>query len=168
MNSRSIWLHTLVIGVFVVLQTTLLKNINIKGVTPDLAFIILVFSANYQGSFKGQITGFLTGLLKDFLSLAPLGFHAFIQTLVGAMLGTFKGKIFIDPVLVPVLLVTVSTFIKRFVGFILMGLFAKESAGQFFAVSFFIEVGINAFLAPFVYALMRLVSLVRLHDKEEY
>ncbi|HOV63180.1 MAG TPA: rod shape-determining protein MreD [Spirochaetia bacterium] len=168
MNSKSIWLHTLVIGSFIAIQSTLLKNISIKGITPDIAFVILVFSVNYQGAFKGQITGFITGLLKDFLSVSPLGFHAFIHVVIASMLGSIKGKIFIDPILVPVLMVTVSTFLKRFFGFILMSIFSHESAGQFFSIALLIEIGINAFLAPFVYALMKAVSLIRPREREEY
>ena len=82
-DHRPVILTILLLGAVVLLQTTVLGIVAVGGVTPDLQLILLVFLALRRGSMSGQLAGFAGGLLEDLVSLAPLGFHALVRTLVG-------------------------------------------------------------------------------------
>ncbi|HUX21203.1 MAG TPA: rod shape-determining protein MreD, partial [Spirochaetia bacterium] len=97
MTVSGFWPVTILVGVFVILQSTVLKNVRIFDVKPDVAFIIFMFTSTRQGSFRSELTGFSTGLVQDFLSLAPLGFNALIRTIIGFVYGLLRGRFFLDP-----------------------------------------------------------------------
>jgi rod shape-determining protein MreD len=164
---RATLLATLFCGAAVVLQSTLLHRVALRGVKPDLALIILVFTAVRRGSMTGQVAGFASGILEDLLSLSPVGFHALTRTLIGFLFGRMEGNIFLDPILMPLLLTVIATVLKGLVASIAVALFAIAAPGfRVFAGPLWIEVGYNAFLAPFVFALLGLVKALKPRDKE--
>ena len=69
MNStvKQILLSSALLGIAVLLQSTILKYIAIVGVKPDLSLIILVFIAIRTGSMVGQTSGFFAGLIQDII-----------------------------------------------------------------------------------------------------
>ncbi len=157
----SILLHTALMCGLVVLQTVAFPSGLVRGATPDLALILLCFSANHHGSYRGELSGFATGVVLDALSLAPLGFHAFIRTVIGYVSGVFRGKIFIDPILVPVLIIAAATLLKAVMGYGLASVFAPDVAPTVFSGRFGIEIGLNALVAPFFFALLKSLHLIR-------
>ena len=161
MNLSGIAVHTALMAGFTVLQTTVLRNGVIAGANPDIALLILVFSASQHGSLKGEGAGFVTGLLRDFLSLAPLGFNAFVGTVMGYLYGISKGKLFVDPILMPVLLGTIATVVKAVLSILLLAIFAPEQTRTVFGARFGVEVGLNALIAPFLYGLLHLAGVFR-------
>ncbi|MCK4540844.1 MAG: rod shape-determining protein MreD [Spirochaetales bacterium] len=168
MNQAGFVFHTLLIALSVILQSTLLRGMVIRGATPDIALIILVFSAHHLGEFRSLFSGFISGLIEDFLSLSPLGFHAFLKTLIGYLNGLFKGKIFFDPIFIPMIVVLIATTIKAGLGFLLLSLFNPAQAAGIFQISFWIELGMNVVLAPFIFALLKLFRILRPTEKEGY
>ncbi len=161
-------ISAIVIGAFVLIQTTLLSKITIFGVTPDIAMIILVCISIRNGSMVGQISGFATGILEDLLSLSPLGFHCFIKTATGFLFGLFRGSVFIDPVLIPLLIGVIATVFKGLVASFL-SIFIKfpGTIYDIFSVKLWIEVGFNAVLSPFIFALLGLFKIFKTNPKEE-
>ena len=166
MNRRTFLFHTILLLVFAVLQTTLLKRVDIAGVVPDLVFVLLIFSSVYQGSLRAQGSGFLVGLLQDILSLAPPGFNAFICTLSAFICGLFKGTIFFDPVLMPILFTGIGTIFKNILAFILKLIFIDGRPAALFTRELWIEVGLNVLLAPIVFGLLKLFKVVRMNERE--
>ena len=141
-----------------VLQSTVLGFVAIAGVQPDLVVVVLAFVANKNGSMVGQLAGLGAGIVLDLMGLAPLGFYALIYALLGAAFGVTRGKVFVDPIFVPVLFAVVAVIIK--------GLFAAGIAGVFgvtgvvprvFSTTYLIELGYTAILAPVFFGLLRLV-----------
>jgi len=165
---KKTWLPSLIIVICVVIQSTLLRNISILNVTPDIALILLVFFSNNRGSMRGQIAGFASGIVEDFLSLSPMGFHAFIKTVIGYLYGFTHGKIFIGPIFMPMIFVGVATFTKSLLGFIIFSIFLKEYSATLFDYKFLIELGENVFLAPFIFAFMGLFKIFRAEDRVGY
>ena len=161
MNLSGIVVHSGLIGGFIVLQSTLFQNGLIRGAVPDIALLLLVFSANQHGSMKGEGAGFATGLLHDFLSLAPLGFHALIGTLIGFLGGLSRGRLILDPILIPVMFAVVATLLKALLSIILFALFLPELVGTVFNVQFGITLGLNALIAPFLYSLLHFARIFR-------
>ncbi len=158
---------TLLIVLSVVLQSTALRWIALKGVVPDLALIVLVFTAVRRGSMTAQLSGFAGGLVEDLLSLSPLGFHAFFRTVVGFFYGLTSGNIFVDPILMPVILVMIATVVKGLIASLLVAFLAVPAAGfGVFAGPLWIELGYNAILAPFLFGLLGLVKPLRSREKE--
>ena len=154
-------LHTALMCGFIVLQSVVFPAGLIRGAVPDLALILLCFSAHHHGSYRGELSGFAGGIVLDALSLAPLGFHALIRTFIGFLYGLFRGKIFIDPIFVPVVMVVVATIIKAILGYLLSAIFAPEIATTVFSERFGIELGLNAVIAPFFFALLKALGMVR-------
>ncbi|TVR92847.1 MAG: rod shape-determining protein MreD [Spirochaetaceae bacterium] len=143
-----------------ILQTNALRFVSPAAVIPDLALIILVFFAHRNGSFPGQIAGFFTGLLLDFLSLAPLGFFAFIYTVIGFVFGATKDRIVLDGVVLPFVALFLATLVKILTAGALAGVFSIETASiGLLSSRAWIEIGLTALLAPLLFALMSMMGI---------
>jgi rod shape-determining protein MreD len=126
--------------------------IAIRGVQPDLVLLLLVFYANSEGSYRAQGTGIIVGLVEDFMSLAPLGFHLLLRATVGLLFGQSRNKIFLDPFIMPALMVFAAMAVKALYGLIIGGIFGIESVTEHvLSVSYLIEVGYNVLLAPLLF-----------------
>jgi rod shape-determining protein MreD len=164
---KAFLLSTGMIALAVVLQSTLLHWVAIRGVIPDLGLIILVFVAIRRGSMTAQLSGFATGLIEDVLSLSPLGFHALIRTVVGFLYGLTVGSIFVDPILMPVLLTIIATLFKALISSLLVSFLSIPAEGfSVFTGPLWIEMGYNAVLAPFLFALLGLLKVLKPQNKE--
>lgn len=158
--------HTIIITLLAVLQSVVFRHGLIAGVTPDFALVMLLFSSIQHGSFKAQTAGFISGLVQDVLSITPLGFHALSRTLIGFLYGIFKGKLFMDPILVPMLLATFGTFLKAVLSFLTFSAFAHEYAAVVFTRSLGVELGLNALIAPFLFAVFKLAGVFKATREE--
>lgn len=168
MSLSGFWPTTILVAIFVVLQSTILKNVRIFDVKPDFALVIFLLTSTRQGSFKAQMTGFTTGLVQDFLSLSPIGFNALIRTVLGYLYGLLKGKLFIDPIFFPILIAVVGTLFKYLFSYILMAMFiSSAAAATVFSSHMWIEMGINSFFAPFIFALLKLARFVQMRERDE-
>jgi rod shape-determining protein MreD len=168
MSLSGFWPTSILIAIFVVLQSTILKDFRIFDVKPDIALLIFLLTSTRQGSFRSQLTGFGTGLIQDFLSLSPIGFNALIRTILGYLSGLLKGKLFIDPIFFPILIAVVGTFLQYLSSYILMLMFVSSaSAATVFSSHTWIEMGINSFFAPFVFALLKLAKFVQMRERDE-
>ena len=141
----------------VLLQSTLLNRIAIKGVRPDLALIVLIFVSMRRGSMVGQVSGFAAGIFEDLMNVSPLGFHSLMRTLIGYLYGIFAGNVFIDPFLMPMILTVIATILKGLLAGIISAIFGIASSGFItFTGRLWIEVAYNGVLAPFLFALLGL------------
>jgi rod shape-determining protein MreD len=164
---KAILISSALLAAAVLLQSTLLRWVALKGVKPDLALVVMVFVAVRRGSMSAQLAGFLSGLTEDLLSLSPLGFHAMVRTTLGFLYGLTEGSIFMDPILVPVLLTLTATVLKGLLGALMVVIFGLPAAGfRVFAGPLWIEAGYNLVLAPFLFAVLRLIRAFRPRDKE--
>ena len=155
-----------VLSLLVLLQTNVLRIIAIGGAVPDLALIVLVYLANRNGSMAGQLSGFIAGIVQDLVSLAPLGFHAFVRTLTGYLFGLTRGNIFVDPILVPVLIVLAATVLKGILTALIAAVFGVVSAfSGLFSTTFLIEILYNSVLAPFIFGLLSLIRPLQLDTR---
>ena len=139
-----------------ILESTLLVKIAIfKGVVPDLALCILVYSAFVNGTMTGQVSGFFSGLARDFLSGAPLGLNCLVRTLIGALAGIFKGAFFLDFFLIPVILCTLATIAKALIYFVLSLIIVTVPVYSLTSPIFWIEAGLNAISSPLLFLLLK-------------
>ena len=153
--------------VCILLQSTILSRVALRGVRPDLALIVLVFVSLRRGSMVGQVSGFVTGFLEDLMNVSPLGFHSLLRAVLGFLFGLLSGNVFVDPFLMPMILTVVATILKGLLAGIVSAVFGVTASGFItFAGRLWIEVGYNGLLAPFLFALLGLFRVFKQAEKE--
>jgi len=151
----------------ILLQSTILGRIAIRGVRPDLAMLVLVFVSVRRGPMVGQVSGFASGFLEDLMNVSPLGFHSLLRTVIGYLFGLLSGNVFIDPFLMPIILAVVATLLKGLLSGVVSALFGIASSGFItFTGRIWIEMGYNGIVAPFLFALLNLFKVFKQADKE--
>jgi len=162
-------LTTLALVICILLQSTVLKFIALRGVKPDLALIVLIFVSMRRGSMVGQVSGFATGFLEDVMNVSPLGFHSLMRTVIGYLYGMLSGNVFIDPFLMPIILTVVATLLKGVLAGIISAIFGLTASGFItFTGRIWIEIGYNGVIAPFLFALLNLFKVFKQTDKEGF
>ena len=167
MIKRIIWVVVFII-VAVLLESTIFSRLAIHiHAVPDLALGILVYSAYVNGIMTGQLTGFFSGFLIDLLSSSPLGLNALIRTLVGAITGLLKGTFFLDLIFLPMALCAGATIFKA-VSYFLLHLFLPGAVPVYSIIgfTFWVELGLNAFSAPFLFGFLKLFESILTEQKE--
>ncbi len=164
---RTIFFTVLTMAVCILLQSTILGKVAIRGVRPDLALIVLIFVSMRRGPMVGQVSGFATGFLEDLMNVSPLGFHSLLRTVIGYVYGLLSGNVFIDPFLMPIILTVVATILKGILAGIVSAIFGLAASGFItFTGRLWIEVGYNGVIAPFLFALLNLFKMFKQADKE--
>lgn len=142
-----------------VIQSTLLENIIPMNIVPDFALIMLIAAAWRYGSLTGEVSGFLIGLGFDAMSLAPLGFHAFLFGLIGYLFGRMQDNIAPGPIFFPAVAALIATLIKYSGSYILSLVFGMNSGAiRYFSLDAVWELLINMLFAPLVFFLVSLVG----------
>ena len=140
-----------ILGVLLLLQTTLLSYVVVAGTKPDVLLVVFVILATINGSFASQIVGFILGLIIDMVSLAPLGFHAFIFSLAGYIFGLGRGKVYFDPLVMPALLGFLATIYYTITGFLLSFVFRLGYPwNSWFHMGLVFQMVLNILLTPLV------------------
>src|SRR5438067_6311088 len=81
----------LLLLVALLLHTTLLPEIRIFGVMPDVMLLLAIVAGLEAGPSYGALLGFVSGMLSDLFLPTPLGLSALVFTLVGYVVGVTKG-----------------------------------------------------------------------------
>ncbi len=166
MNKRKLIIIILVLAAATVIESTVVRMYFKDIIMPDLALLIIIFYANSRGAMEGQLSGFAAGLTEDFISLSPLGFNCIIKTVMGYLLGFTRNKVYFDPILFPVVIAAVATLLKGFLAVLTGSIFLESGeAPLVFTSRFAVEVLLNSFTAPFIFALMKLFKLYRIDDR---
>lgn len=94
-----------------VLQSTLFQAIQIRGIMPNTAIILIVSYALLRGSLEGALVGFFCGLLQDVYFGTSLGFFSCLGMLTGYFSGKASQNFYRENYLIPLLLCTIATFL---------------------------------------------------------
>ncbi len=156
----------LLVGILLA-ETTLLKNISFMDSRPSIYFVCFVFIAYSQRDISGIVTGFILGLVVDFISVSPLGVTSFGLSVIGFMLGSMRGKIFVDPIFVPMILAVVSSFVFSIISVFIFSIFNIETSLTVFSTRLLVYLFMNAIIAPVCYGLLRLSGIVPQYIREE-
>ncbi|AEE91682.1 Rod shape-determining protein MreD [Tepidanaerobacter acetatoxydans Re1] len=97
--------YVLVLGVLVLVQTTLSNFIGIFGVKPDLPLVFALCMAMVKNEKAGALTGLMNGFLDDILFGRFLGLNTIAKSIAGYVVGLgsrnlYKGRVVITMVLV--------------------------------------------------------------------
>jgi rod shape-determining protein MreD len=147
---------TAIVFVAVVLQSSIVSTIEIRGGTPDLVLVTLVAIALLRGAIWGAAAGFAAGLLLDTGSLARLGETSLLLTVAGYWIGRYGETTGRDRTHAPVLSVAVVTVLYA-VGALALHVMLGDpvDAGTVLLGALIPGVVLNLLLTFPVYALVR-------------
>jgi rod shape-determining protein MreD len=81
----------LVLLLALVAHISLLPQVRIAGVMPDVMLLVAVAAGLVAGPTYGALVGFVSGMLADLLLPTPLGLSALVFTLAGYLVGVTQG-----------------------------------------------------------------------------
>jgi rod shape-determining protein MreD len=77
----------LVIILFVTVQQTLILDLHLGGIHPDIMILVPILAGIVGGPSQGASMGFIAGLVADLFLPTPFGLSALVGTLVGFAVG---------------------------------------------------------------------------------
>jgi len=113
-----IWLGVIVTTI--IIQSTLLPLIAIKGICPDMLLVVVVSYALLSGKEKGVGMGFFAGLLQDLAFGNIFGINTLSKLATGYIFGLAERKVFKEHVLLPVAATAVATVFNGSVIFMVL------------------------------------------------
>ena len=139
-----------VLVVAVLLQSTVLAELRLAGVRPDLLVLAVVAVAMASDATTGAAFGFVTGLVADLLFDLPVGVSALVYTATGFAVGAVRVYVTSHRPLVHLVLVGAASLASAWCCGLLLRVFdlstwaAVVRAGPLVAL-------FNLLLTPFVY-----------------
>jgi rod shape-determining protein MreD len=142
--------------VTVVLQVSILSDVEIVHGRPQLLLVVVVCIALLRGAIFGAVAGFAAGLLADTGVFGTLGFTSLLLTLAGYWVGRYGETTGRDRAHAPLLSVVVVTLLYQFGALILHFVLGEPApAREVLLISLLPTLIVNAALTIPVYALAR-------------
>ena len=88
--------NILLIALTLLVQSTLGSLMEIQGVRPDFAILMLMLLASRGSTVTSIMYGFIIGFLQDAYSPEFLGANAFSMSLMGFILGEFRERLAVE------------------------------------------------------------------------
>jgi len=143
-----------------------MHSIEIMGIIPNTAIIIIVSFAFMRGEKEGAVIGFIVGILQDIFFGRSIGINAFLGMLTGYFCGKLYVDFFTENFLIPLLLTSVGTFLYEFVFYLLnFLLFGYTNVIYFLRAVILPETAYTALFSVFLYKLFYIINC-RLEERE--
>jgi len=139
------------------LQSTVLAELRLAGVRPDVLVLSVVAVAMASGPTSGAVFGFSAGLVADLLFDLPVGVSALVYTAVGFAVGTVRLYVTSHRPLVHLALVGAASLASVWCSGLLLRVF-DLSSWEAVARSAPLVALYNLLLAPFVYPVVRALA----------
>jgi rod shape-determining protein MreD len=141
-------------------QSTVLAQLTILGVVPNLVLVVVVVLAYLDGERVGVVAGFFGGLLLDLqLEQAIIGLAALLYTLIGYGVATARRLSAKESVWTPVLMVAGASAVAEFGYAGLSIILGREWVGlAITAKRAGLVVLYDTLLTPFVFPLVRRIA----------
>lgn len=101
-----------------ILQTTLLQALQIRGVLPNTAVILIVSYALLRGSTEGAMVGFFAGLLQDIFFGTSLGYFTLLGMVTGYFAGRGNHNFYRENYFMPIMVCSIAVFLYETVIYI--------------------------------------------------
>lgn len=88
MTTRAVTRVGLVVLLFVLVQQTLILDLRIGGIHPDIMILLPIVAGVVGGPSRGASMGFAAGVVADLFLPTPFGLSALVGTLIGFAVGT--------------------------------------------------------------------------------
>jgi rod shape-determining protein MreD len=92
-TARAVLRGLLVVVVTLLLQETIVLDLTVHGVHPDIMVLLPVAAGIAAGAEEGAVVGFVAGMAADLLLPTPFGLSALVGCLVGFAVGATTGSI---------------------------------------------------------------------------
>ena len=102
-----------------ILNSTILEQVKLHGVKPDLFIVIVVCIAVLRNDIEGSLLGFVCGIIRDIFFGKSLGFFALLYMLTGYLCGRPFKYFYRENYFVPMLLCFCATIFFESCVFIL-------------------------------------------------
>jgi rod shape-determining protein MreD len=146
----------LLLCVSALLQSTLLPQVKLFGVQPDLVLLTVVSWSLLRGSQEGMLWALIGGLALDALSSARLGVNTLPLLLISFLAGLWqRGMVRLD-ILIPLLATPVATLVYQSAMVALLKLLGWPGTwGASLRHSILPSMLLNTLLMPALYVLLR-------------
>lgn len=160
MSKKVIFYSTVIaiVTLFIVIQSVVFPLFFTNDYMPDLSLIAIVYFSINFGKSIGQVLGFVSGLIIDSLSGVPFGLNSMVRLIMGFSLGFFEGKIFLDKVLLPIIMISICTVMKFLLFLVISFVFPIDLNINFFSLRYLVELGMNIIFTPFIFILFDLLA----------
>ena len=101
----------------VILQTTLVPQIAIAGIAPDLIFLLVIYLSLQRQTLIGIWTAFFLGLLQDVAGGGILGLNAMLLLGLAYLALYLRQKFFQENFVSQILIILLFTFLHQFLAF---------------------------------------------------
>lgn len=148
------------IVVALALQSTVLAQVTVLGVIPQVVLVVVVSLAYSDGERVGVVSGFFAGLLLDLLlPQSIIGLTSLVYTLIGYGVGSSRQYAPQESVWTPVLVVALSSAVAE-VGYALLAIILGQPwvSIAFTAKVVGLVVLYNTLLTPFVFPIANRVA----------
>jgi rod shape-determining protein MreD len=139
----------------VVLQLSIMANVDVLGGHPNLLLVSVVCIALLRGAVFGAVAGFSAGLLADTGVFGTLGFTALLLTLAGYWAGRYGETTGRDRAHAPVLSVAVVTILYQVAALVLRFMLGEHAPAGLVLTALVPTILLNLILTVPVYALVR-------------
>lgn len=110
-----------------VIQTSILGYFNLRGVTPNMVLLIVVYYALSKTPAKSQFYGFCFGILEDCLSGSILGMNAVSKTIIGFFGGYIRRQILISNIFIQAAIIFFASIIDGHLIYLYMNVFGDKT-----------------------------------------
>ena len=141
--------------VTVVIQLSIMAQVDILGGHPNLLLVTLVCVALLRGAIFGAVAGFSAGLLADTGVFGTLGFTALLLTLAGYWTGRYGETTGRDRAHAPMLSIAVITILYQIAALVLRFMLGQNAPGGAIFAGLVPTVFLNLILTLPVYAFTR-------------
>lgn len=155
----------LLLGVVLILQTTIMDYLSVYGVKPDLVMLLVIFNGFLLGPREGAFLGFAGGIIEDLFSGSYIGINALTKMVAGYLAGISGERLYKENSLVVSGVTFFSTTVGLLVNYLLL-LYLKIHM-PFFHTLFRVILPTalyTAVLVPFFYK--RVLHLVIIKNKD--
>ena len=150
----------IIIIVTYLLQITIIPELTVFGINPNLILIVVCSIAFLFGSTSGGVVGFCCGMLIDLYYGRNIGLNALLYLYIGIVLGSFNKRIFKDNYLVILVFMIFTTFIYEMITYVYIVMTYSQSINILSFLSNVISlILINTILSFFIYPMLLKINL---------
>lgn len=100
----------------VIVQSTLVPQVNIGGYAPDVLLIVVVMHALLFGLYEGAVFGFFAGLAEDLLGGGIFGVGLLSKLFLGIVFGLLQRRVFKENFFLPAAACLIAAWLAGFWG----------------------------------------------------
>lgn len=104
--------YLLLLGVILILQSTVMESVAIAGIKPDLVMLLVVLNGFLLGPREGAFLGFAGGIIEDLFSGSYIGLNALSKMAAGYLAGAAGERLYRENILIA----TIVTFLTSLAG----------------------------------------------------